>query len=98
MVADELPQGSYTALEAVFGETRLAAHSERGSKNFRAVLASAGVTEGDLAACLALAQADSKFAFLHSLPHAVAVGSAAADTLETGLGFVLCRQQRLCKC
>ena len=69
-------------------ETRLAGHSARGSNTWRAILASVGVTEYDLARCLALANSDSRFAFLHRLPQAVAVGSAAADALEQGIfGF-----------
>ena len=66
-------------------EARLAGHSERASRTWRAILASAGVTARDLDNHEALSQADSAYAFLRLLPHAVAVGSAAGDALESGL-------------
>ena len=50
-----------------------------------ALLKSAGVKELQLQACVSMAQDDSRFEFLISLPDSAAIGKAAGDALELAI-------------
>ncbi len=56
-----------------------------GEATMRAVLTSAGLTNGDIASLSDLADNEARFDFLRWLPHAASVGGAAGDASEMAL-------------
>lgn len=63
-----------------------------GEETMRAVLTSAGLTNGDITSLSDLADTEARFDFLRWLPHAATVGGAAGDASEMSL-FGTCSGQ-----